>query len=123
MAVINETNVQAHTARERDGKPVDALLWDDELIGFCCKATPAGKRAFFVQYRPRGSGQNIRRVHIGYHGKLTAAQARAQAKRLLGEANAGNDPRAQQKGKPRKPSWLKRQPSPARRRMVLFRKP
>ena len=97
MAAINETSVKAHKARERNGKLGDAFLWDDELIGFCCKATPAGKRAFFVQYRPRGAGQNVKRVHIGYHGKLTVAQARAEAKRLVGEASAGHDPRAKQK--------------------------
>jgi integrase len=98
MPAINEKSVKAHTARLRkqDGKPVDAFLWDDEQIGFGCKATPAGKRVFFVQYRPRGGGQNIKRYTIGYYGKLTVAQARAEARRLLGEASAGQDPRAKQ---------------------------
>ncbi len=96
MPAISETSVKAHTARELDGKLGDAFLWDDKLKGFCCKATSAGKRAFFVQYRPRGSGENIKRVHIGYYGKLTVAQARATAKEVLGKANAGSDPRAEQ---------------------------
>jgi integrase len=94
MPAINEASVKAHKARLIGGKPVDAFLWDDELTGFCCKATPADKRAFFVQYRPRGKAQNIKRVHIGYYGKLTVRQALDKAKQLLGEANAGGDPRA-----------------------------
>jgi integrase len=100
MPVISQTSVKEHRARVReDGTLADAYLWDDELTGFGCKATPGGKRAFFVQYRPRGGGQNIKRVHIGYYGKLTVAQARAEAKRLLGEANAGHDPREAEKKK------------------------
>ena len=84
MPVISQTNVKEHRARESDdGTLTDAYLWDDELTGFGCKATPGGKRAFFVQYRPRGGGRNVKRVHIGYYGKLTVAQARAEAKRLL----------------------------------------
>ena len=35
-----------------------------------------------------------KRVHVGYYGKLTVAQARKEAQRLLGEANAGRDPQA-----------------------------
>jgi hypothetical protein len=97
MPAINETSVKAHKAKLRGNRPADAFLWDDELTGFCCKATPAGKRAFFVQYLPRGSGQNIKRVHIGYYGKLTVKQARDKAKQLLGEANAGGDPQAAKK--------------------------
>jgi integrase len=95
MAAINEKSVKAHQAREQaGGRLVDAFLWDDELKGFGCKATAGGKRAFFVQYRPRGGGENIKRVHIGYYGKLTVVQARKEAQRLLGEANAGRDPQA-----------------------------
>ncbi len=93
MPAISETSMKAHQARQReDGTLVDAFLWDDELTGFGCKATPGGKRAFFVQYRPRGRGQNIKRVHIGYWGRLTVKQAREAAKKLLGDANAGRDP-------------------------------
>jgi integrase len=100
MATINETSVKAHTARlGKAGKLADAFLWDDKLTGFGCKATPAGKRAFFVQYRPRGKGQNIKRVHIGYYGPLTVAQARAKAEKLLGAAKAGGDPREAEKAK------------------------
>ena len=80
MAAINEKSVKANQARQRaDGALVDAFLWDDELKGFGCKATAGGKRAFFVQYRPRGGGENIKRVHIGYYGKLTVVQARKEA--------------------------------------------
>jgi integrase len=95
MATITETRVKAHKAktRENDGKIVDAYLWDGELKGFGCKATPGGKRAFFVQYRATRN-TNIQRVHIGYYGTLTVEQARKEAKRLLGEVAAKRDPAA-----------------------------
>jgi hypothetical protein len=94
MPVISQTGVKEHRAREREDRTLaDAYLWDDELTGFGCKATPGGKRAFFFQYRPKGGGRNIKRVHIGYYGKITVARARAEAKRLHSEAALDHDPR------------------------------
>ena len=71
---------------------VDAYLWDQDLPGFGLKVTPAGRKVYLVQYRLGGRKGRTRRVTIGRHGELTPTEARAEAKRLLGEIAAGRDP-------------------------------
>ena len=73
-------------------RSVDAYLWDQDLPGFGLKVTPAGRKVYLVQYRLGGRKGRTRRVTIGRHGELTPTQARAEAKRLLGEIAAGRDP-------------------------------
>ena len=99
MPVITQTSVKEHQARMReDGTFADAYLWDDELTGFGCKATPGGKRAFFVQYRPRGGGQNIKRVHIGYYGKLNGgASAHRSQEAIRGSQRGPRSPRSRER--------------------------
>ena len=70
----------------------DSYLWDDRLAGFGVKVTPNGKRVYLVQYRIGGRNGRTRRVTIGTHGSKTEAQAREEAKKLLGQAQSGNDP-------------------------------
>ncbi len=70
----------------------DTYLWDSELPGFGLKVTPAGGRTYLVQYRLGGRRGRTRRVTIGRHGPITPDEARDEAKRLLGEVAAGNDP-------------------------------
>ena len=73
-------------------RAVDVYLWDQDLPGFGLKVTPAGRKVYLVQYRLGGRKGRTRRVTIGRHGELTPTQARAEAKRLLGEIAAGRDP-------------------------------
>ena len=70
----------------------DVYLWDSELPGFGLKVTPAGGLTYLVQYRVGGRKGRTRRVTIGKHGPLTPEQARQEAKRILGEVAAGQDP-------------------------------
>ena len=50
-------------------RAVDALrastrpvfLWDTDVTGFGCKATPAGKKVFIFQYRRKGQAATSRR--------------------------------------------------------------
>lgn len=70
----------------------DVYLWDDQLRGFGLKVTPSGSKTFVVQYRLNGRIGRTRRVKIGTLGALTADQARAQAKKLLGSIATGGDP-------------------------------
>lgn len=65
------------------------FLWDDALAGFGVAAFPTGKKVYVVQYRQHGRS---RRVTIGEHGRLTADEARSQAKQLLGAVETGLDP-------------------------------
>lgn len=70
----------------------NAFLWSTEIKGFGVKVTPAGKRVYVFQYRPKGSAKT-RRINIGTHGKMTAAQAETQAKTLaLALETKGEDP-------------------------------
>lgn len=97
MPKITKASVDAHRPKSRaDGKLVDGFLWDSELKGFGCKATPAGRKTFFVQYRRGGKANNMQRVTLGAHGAITADQARKAAKEVLGRIAGGADP-AQEK--------------------------
>jgi integrase len=73
-----------------------ALYWDQSLTGFGLKVSSGGAKTYIAQYRTAGgrSGQT-RRVTIGKHGSpWTPDSARAEAKRLLGQAAQGEDPAA-----------------------------
>ena len=84
---ISKRSVDALKPGERD-----VYLWDRELPGFGLKVTPASGRTYLVQYRVAGRKGRTRRVTIGRHGPLTPEQARQEAKRILGEVAAGQDP-------------------------------
>lgn len=70
----------------------DTYLWDSHLRGFGLKTTPTGHKTYIIQYRLGGRNGRTRRFTIGTHGRITADQARKEAKRLLGEVSAGRDP-------------------------------
>jgi integrase len=78
----------------------DAYLWDTEITGFGCKATPAGKKIYIFQYRPRNQADKAssapKRLTIDKHGgkpdQLTADKARGIAANLLLELRSGKDP-------------------------------
>jgi integrase len=89
MATISKRAVDATKAAEKD-----RYIWDKDLKGFGLKVTPAGRKVYLIQYRMGGRKGRTRRVTIGVHGVLTADQARARAKQLLGEVAAGRDPAA-----------------------------
>ncbi|MCB2191376.1 MAG: site-specific integrase [Deltaproteobacteria bacterium] len=67
----------------------DIWAWDDKLKGFGVRVKPSGHKSYMVQYRSQG---RTRRVTIGAHGKLTAEQARKQARILLAEVDKGGNP-------------------------------
>jgi integrase len=70
------------------------FLWDDGLSGFGVAAFPTGRKFYVVQYRQHG---RTRRTTIGEHGRVTPAEARSEAKKLLGDVEKGADPIAQRK--------------------------
>lgn len=85
-------------------RSVDALksgtrpvfLWDTEVAGFGCKATPAGKKVFIFQYRRKGQDPKTapRRITLGNYGEITPDRAQAMAANLRLEVKAGGDPAA-----------------------------
>ena len=92
-AKLAKTSVDAlEPKRCADGSLADGYLWDAELKGFGCKATPGGKKVFIVQYRVGGRAGKTQRVTLGPHGKITADQARKMARSALGKIADGQDP-------------------------------
>ena len=86
---LTKTTVEA--AHPGDG---DRFLWDERLPGFGLKITPAGRRSYVVQYRPRGRAQ-AKRITLGVHGQpMTAERAREAAEGLLLRVRNGEDPAA-----------------------------
>ncbi len=70
----------------------DRFIWDEKLTGFGLKVTPAGRRSYVVQYRPRGSA-HAKRITLGVHGApWTTERAREAAERLLLRVANGEDP-------------------------------
>lgn len=82
----NKTNVEGADLVPDKGT---ALYWDDKLPGFGLRVSAGGVRAYIAQARVNGKS---RRVTIGKHGVFTPAQARKEARGLLGEMSKGNDP-------------------------------
>ena len=66
-----------------------AFLWDEGLAGFGVAAFPSGKKVFVAQFRQNGRS---RRIALGVYGRLTPAEARSSAKKVLGAVEDGADP-------------------------------
>jgi integrase len=79
-----------------DGAPRRTIHFDRDVKGFGLLVTPAGSKSFVAQYRAgRGRAAPTRRVTIGPLGTWTPDEARAEARRILGEAARGGDPAAE----------------------------
>lgn len=64
---------------------------DSDLRGFQLRVHPSGTKTYLCVYRLRGSGRKNRYV-IGRTPPLTPAQARDEAKKVLGDVARGVDP-------------------------------
>ena len=67
----------------------DAIFWDRVLLGFGVRVYPSGAKTYIVQTRTDGRS---RRVTVGRHGELSAAQARRRAALVIARIKAGEDP-------------------------------
>jgi len=67
---------------------------DGELKGFALRVTSSGVKSFIVETT---IGNKVRRMTLGRYGKLTAEQARTEAKKILGKIASGGDPVAERK--------------------------
>lgn len=67
----------------------EAFYWDDEMPGFGLRLREGGSRTFVVQYK---IGTKHRRMTLGNAFKVTADDARKQAKQVFGKVVGGHDP-------------------------------
>ncbi len=77
-----------------EGLPVNSKVYevyDEILVGFLVRVLPSGLKSFWVRYRLPGGKRD--RVVIGHHGVITVAQARHEAKRILGLVTTGQNPK------------------------------
>ena len=75
----------------------DKIYFDDAMPGFGYRLRRSGceiKRTWIVQYR---RGRSTRRILLGNAAVLSAAQAREQAKKVLGRVAIGEDPQAERR--------------------------
>jgi integrase len=68
----------------------DTWLWDEELTRFAFRMKPSGSGSYVIVYRTRQRKQ--RQMLVGRLGVVTPEQARANAKGMLAEVDAGRDP-------------------------------
>ena len=67
----------------------DTVFWDRDLTGFGVRVYASGAKVYLVQTRgPNGT----RRVTLGRHGVLGAAEARRQGALAIARTKAGEDP-------------------------------
>ena len=79
-----------------DGLPTTGKrywVYDSELAGFAVRVQASGLKTFVVQYRVGGGRAAAKRtLTLGTFGKLTAEEARREAKLVLGKTVGGQDP-------------------------------
>src|SRR4051812_29553224 len=63
--------------------------WDETMRGFGVRVSYGGKRVFVVRYRVAG---RLRRLTLGPYPDLSLADARRQARLVLGDVARGSDP-------------------------------
>jgi hypothetical protein len=71
-------------------KDKNAIYWDRDLVGLGLRISPHGTRTYFLQARTR-SGRGIK-VSLGRADRVTAEQARQQAREGLAAVDLGRDP-------------------------------
>ncbi|MCZ0955268.1 MAG: tyrosine-type recombinase/integrase [Rhodospirillaceae bacterium] len=70
----------------------DYVAWDRDLAGFGVRVLPSARKVFVVQSRgPAGS----KRVSLGPYGKLSPAEARQRAARMIRRIKQGQDPKSE----------------------------
>jgi integrase len=89
MAKVKLTKRTIDALRARDREYV---IWDAVLPGYGVRVKPSGVIAFVIQYR--NAGNRSRRLTIGRYGVWTPDAARKEARRLLVDIQAGDDPAA-----------------------------
>ena len=79
----------------------DTVIWDRALTGFGVRVYPSGAKVYVVQTRgPAGT----KRITVGRHGVIGAAEARRRAALIIARVHAGEDLAPQKAQKPAGPT-------------------
>ena len=79
----------------------DTVIWDRALTGFGVRVYPSGAKVYVVQTRgPAGT----KRITVGRHGVIGAAEARRRAALIIARVHAGEDPAERPAQKPAGPT-------------------
>ncbi len=94
------------TGETATGKPIkQSTVKDSEVQGLELRVSRSGRKAWSLRYRPRlrsGGHGRQRRKSLGLYPQMTLADARAEARSIIGEAARGNDPLEEQAERRRK---------------------
>ncbi len=84
--------------RIRDLKPRDRnhIEWDDEIVGLGVRITPAGAKAYVLNYRINGRS---RRMTLAKVSEMKLADARSLAAEYMTQVRRGTDPMADREGR------------------------
>lgn len=87
---INTRTVEALRKEAIEGR-AGLYLWDTELRGFGCRATPSGGLSWLFQHWIGGKGGRPKRIAFGLSPPMKIDEARKEAERLRGDVNKGID--------------------------------
>ncbi|MCB9875937.1 MAG: tyrosine-type recombinase/integrase [Planctomycetaceae bacterium] len=73
------------------------VKWDDDLPGFGVRVYPSGRKAFVLSYRNAEGRKRL--TTLGTFGPVTLHEAKARARRFMGEIIEGDDPQANREHK------------------------
>jgi integrase len=77
-------------AKPKEGA-AETVYFDEKLAGFGLRVKASGAKSYLIQYR-NARGRSRRLTISGKTGRLTAAEARKEAKLKLGDVERGKDP-------------------------------
>ena len=86
---LNKLSLTKRTVEALKPAAKSWIAWDDTLTGFGIRVQPTGLKSYIVNYRAGDGGRKApnKRVVLGRHGGITAAQARHMAQRVLRESH------------------------------------
>ena len=89
MAKLHGRKISNRTVEALPAGDRDAVFWDSELLGFGVRVYSSGAKVYVAQTRRNGRSK---RVTVGRHGVISAAQARRRAALIISRLKAGEEP-------------------------------
>ena len=94
MPVVNLTHRTVAALKSPRGDAARVDYFDARLTGFSVRVAPSGRKTWQVCFRAHG---RWRRMTLGTYPTLSLADAREQARIILGRVARGSDPAAEKR--------------------------